>query len=98
MKTKTIGAGVAAAMLLVPATAMAVDYPPLTDPGKPGKRPSHTHTLKGCKKGKGCFKTIQKAVGKAKKGDTVKVGAGRYKAPVKISGSKKAYLRLIGNP
>src|SRR4051812_47821805 len=98
MKTKTIGAGVAAAMLLVPATAMAVDYPPPTDPGKPGKRPAHTHTLKVCKHGKHCFKTIQKAVNTAKKGDTIKVASGTYRAPVKISGGKKAYLRLIGNP
>jgi hypothetical protein len=97
VRTRTIGAGVAAAMLLVPATAMAVDYPPPTDPGKPGKRPSHTHTLKVCKKGKGCFKTIQKAIDKAKKGDTIKIAAGTYKGGVKISGQKKAYLRLIGN-
>jgi hypothetical protein len=98
MRFRGIGAGVAAAMLLVPATAMAVDYPPPSDPGKPGKRPKHTHTLKVCKHGKKCFKTIQRAVDKAHKGDTIKVAAGTYKAPVKISGSKKAYLRLIGNP
>jgi hypothetical protein len=98
MRIRTMGAGVAAAMLLVPASAMAVDYPPPTDPGKPGKRPTGTHTLKVCKKGKGCFKTIQKAIDKAKKGDTVKLAAGTYKGGVKITGSKKAYLRLIGNP
>jgi Periplasmic copper-binding protein (NosD) len=98
MRIRALGTSLAAAMLLVPATAMAVDYPPPTDPGKPGKRPTHTKTLKVCKKGKNCFKTIQKAVDKAHKGDTIKVAAGTYKAPVKISGSKKAYLRLIGNP
>src|SRR4051812_34737764 len=98
MRLRTFGTSLAAAMMLVPATAMAADYPAPTDPGKPGKRPSHTHTLKVCKHGKKCFKTIQKAVDKAHKGDTVKVAAGTYKAPVKISGGKKAYLRLIGNP
>ena len=98
MRIRTIGASAAAAMLLVPASAMAVDYPPPSDPGKPGKRPSHTHTLKVCKKGKGCFKTIQKAVNAAAKGDTIKIAAGTYHEGVKIKGKKKAYLRLIGNP
>jgi hypothetical protein len=98
MRIRALGTSVAAAMLLVPATAMAVAYPPPSDPGKPGKPPKHTKTLKVCKHGKKCFKTIQKAVDKAHKGDTVKVAAGTYTAPVKISGSKKAYLRLIGNP
>ena len=97
MRTRTIGAGEATAMLLVPATAMAVDYPPPTDPGKPGKRPAHTHTLKVCKHGKGCFKTIQKAVDKASKGDTIKVSAGVYREGVRITGRKKDWLRLIGN-
>jgi hypothetical protein len=97
MRLRTIGAGVAAAMLLVPASAMAVTYPPPSDPGKPGKRPTNTHTLKVCKHGKKCFKTIQKAVNAAKKGDTIKVAAGTYHEGVKIAGQKKAYLRLIGN-
>jgi hypothetical protein len=98
MRIRPIGMGVAAAVLLAPATALAVNYPPPTDPGKPGKRPAHTHTLKVCKKGKGCFKTIQKAVNAAKKGDTVKIAAGTYREGVKIAGAKKAYLRLVGNP
>jgi hypothetical protein len=97
MRSRTIGAGVAAAMLLMPASAMAVTYPPPSDPGKPGKRPTNTHTLKVCKHGKHCFKTIQKAVNAAKKGDTIKVAAGTYREGVKIAGQKKAYLRLIGN-
>jgi hypothetical protein len=84
-------------MLLVPATAMAVTYPPPSDPGKPGKRPTHTHTLKVCKSGKHCFKTIQKAVNAAKKGDTVKIAAGTYHEGVKVTGQSKAWLRLIGN-
>jgi hypothetical protein len=93
-----MGASAAAAFLLFPATAMAVDYPPPTDPGKPGKRPTGTHTLKVCKQGKKCFKTIQKAIDKAKRGDTVKVAAGTYRVGVKIAGKKKDFLRLIGNP
>src|SRR3954454_11712250 len=96
MKIRTIGASVAAAALLVPATAMAVDYPPPSDPGKPGKRPTHTKTLHVSKHGKG-FKTIQKAVNAAHKGDTIKIAAGTYRESVKITGQKKAYLRLIGN-
>ena len=100
MRIRTIGASAAALMLLVPASAMAVDYPPPSDPGKPGKRPSNTDTLKVCKKGKpkGCFKTIQKAVNAAHKGDTIKVPHGTYRQDVVIDGKKKAYLRLIGDP
>src|SRR3954465_431790 len=98
MRIRGLGTSLAAAMLLVPATAMAVDYPAPTDPGKPGKRPKHTHTLKVCKHGKNCFKTIQKAIDKAHKGATIKLAAGTCHGGVTIKGSKKAYLRLIGNP
>jgi hypothetical protein len=98
MRLRTFGTSLAAALLLAPATAMAIDYPAPTDPGKPGKRPKHTHTLKVCKHGKGCFKDIQKAINKAHKGDTIKLAAGVYHGGVQIKGSKKAYLRLIGNP
>jgi hypothetical protein len=97
MTGRALGTALAAAMLLAPATAMATDYPPPTDPGKPGKRPSHTHTLKVCKHGKKCFRTIQKAVNAAHKGDTIKVAAGTYHEGVKITGRKKDWLRLIGN-
>ena len=97
MRRTGLGSVVAIAVLTAPATAMAVDYPPPTDPGKPGKRPAHTHTLKVCKHGKGCFRTIQKAVNKASKGDTIKVSTGVYREGVKITGRKKDWLRLIGN-
>jgi hypothetical protein len=85
-------------MLLVPASAMAVNYPPPSNPGSTSKPPKHTHTLKVCKHGKGCFKTIQKAVNAAKAGDKIKIAAGTYREGVKVTGAKKAYLRLIGNP
>jgi hypothetical protein len=83
------------------APAMAVTYPPPGDPGNVQKKPGGKHhTLKVCAKGKkakGCFKTIQKAIDKAKAGDTVKVPAGTYKEGLKIQGPKKRYLSLIGN-
>jgi plastocyanin len=93
-----IGATAALAIsLLVPATAMAVDYPPPSNPGGPSKRPKNTKTLKVCKHGKGCIKTVQKAVNRAKAGDTIKIGHGTYREGVSVSGRKKAYLRLIGD-
>jgi hypothetical protein len=89
---------VLATALLVPATAMAVSYPAPSNPGSPAKRPQNTHTLKVCRHGNGCIKTIQTAVNKAKAGDTIKIADGTYREGVKISGARKAWLRLIGNP
>jgi hypothetical protein len=83
--------------LLVPATAMAVDYPAPSNPAKPGKRPTNTRTLKVCKHGKRCIKTIQKAVNKAHAGDTIKVANGTYKEGVIVKGHKKDFLTFIGN-
>jgi hypothetical protein len=87
--------------LALAAPAGAVKYPPPGDPGNIQKKPGGKHhTLKVCAKGKkakGCFKTIQKAIDKAKAGDTVKVSNGTYKEGLKIQGPKKRYLSLIGN-
>jgi Periplasmic copper-binding protein (NosD) len=95
----TRGAGAALAVaLLAPASAMAVTYPPPSDPGSPSKPPKHTHTLKVCKQKKCRYHRIQKAINHAKQGDTVKVANGTYREGLKISGRKKAFLRLIGNP
>ncbi|MEA2428207.1 MAG: hypothetical protein QOF37_1835, partial [Thermoleophilaceae bacterium] len=98
MRTRTGGLAVLATALLVPATAMAVSYPAPSNPGSPAKRPQNTHTLKVCRHGNGCIKTIQTAVNKAKAGDTIKIADGTYREGVKISGARKAWLRLIGNP
>jgi hypothetical protein len=98
MRSRIGGFAVLATALLVPATAMAASYPPPSNPGSPAKRPQHTHTLKVCKHGKGCIKTIQKAVNKAKAGDTIRIAPGTYREGVKITGAKKAWLQLIGNP
>ena len=93
------GTGAALAIaLLAPATAVAAGYPAPSDPGGPSKRPTHTKTLHVCKHGKRCIKTIQQAVNRAKAGDTIRIANGTYREGVKISGRKKAYLRLIGNP
>ncbi|HEX6021313.1 MAG TPA: right-handed parallel beta-helix repeat-containing protein [Solirubrobacter sp.] len=86
--------------LVAPAAASAQEYPEPKDPGpvqsKP-KGPHKTHTV--CKQRRRCdFTTIQKAVDKAKAGDTIRVRNGVYREAVRITGSKKRYLRLIGNP
>jgi hypothetical protein len=91
---------VAAAALVAPAAASAQTYPEPKDPGKvqpKPKGPHHTHTV--CKKKGRCdYRSIQKAVNKAKAGDTIRVRNGVYREAVKISGKKKRYLKLIGNP
>jgi hypothetical protein len=87
--------------LALAAPAMAADYPAPSDPGKVQTKPKGPHhTLKVCAKGKkskGCFKTIQKAINKAKAGDTVKVPHGTWREGVLIQGAKKRYLNLIGD-
>ena len=89
---------VVALALLVPGVASAQTYPEPKDPGPvaaPPKGPHKTHTV--CKKG--CdFKSIQKAVNKARAGDTIRVKNGTYREAVKINGSGKRYLKLVGNP
>jgi hypothetical protein len=83
--------------LLAPATASA-QYPEPKEPGKVQPKPKGPHkTYTVCKKG--CaFTTIQKAVDKAKAGDTVRVKDGVYREAVKVDGSGKRYLKLVGNP
>ncbi len=98
MSIRRITTAALAAALLVPATSMAGQYPPPSNPGGPDSAPKDGRTLKVCKKGKRCFKTIQKAVNAARAGDTVKVANGRYREGVKVSGRKKAFLKLVGNP
>jgi hypothetical protein len=92
--------GLASAALLAPAVAGA-QQPPYPEPKEPGKvqaapkGPHKTYTVchKGC-----AFDTIQKAVDKAKAGDTIRVRNGVYREAVNINGSGKRYLKLVGNP
>jgi len=91
------GIGIAVALAL-PAIAGAQTYPEPKEPGKVAPKPKgpfHTYTV--CKRG--CdFRKIQAAVDKAKAGDKVKIKSGTYREAVKVTGPKKAYLRIVGNP
>lgn len=90
---------VLAAALLLPAGAAAQTYPEPRQPGPVEPRPPRpyaTHTV--CKKGRCDFRTIQAAVNAADAGDTIRVRRGVYREAVRISGRRKRYLKLIGNP
>src|SRR3954451_3527346 len=97
---RTLFAALAAAALLAPAAASAQSYPKPQAPGKVEAKPKGPHkTYTVCKKKRHCdFTTIQKAVDKARAGDTIRVRDGVYREAVQINGQKKRYLRLIGNP
>jgi hypothetical protein len=95
-----LAAAVAIAVALVaPAAATAQTYPEPQQPGKVAPKPKgpfKTHTV--CKKRGRCdFRTIQKAVNKARAGDRISVKRGVYREAVTISGRKKRYLRIVGD-
>ncbi len=89
-----------AVALLAPTAAHAQTYPEPKEPGKveaKPKGPFKTHTV--CAKKNRCdFRTIQKAVNRARAGDTIRVRNGVYRESVRITGRGKRYLKLIGNP
>src|SRR3954451_439459 len=101
MRRSALAALALAGALVLPAAATAAQhYPEPKDPGKVAPKPKgpfKTYTV--CKKKNRCdFRTIQKAVNKAKAGDKVKVRPGVYHEQVMITGRKKRYLRIIGKP
>ncbi|HWK27905.1 MAG TPA: right-handed parallel beta-helix repeat-containing protein [Solirubrobacter sp.] len=86
------------ASLAVPAVAGAQSYPEPKQPGPveaPPKGPHKTYTV--CASSRCDFKSIQKAVNRARAGDTIRVRNGVYREAVKINGRGKRYLKLIGN-
>jgi hypothetical protein len=88
---------VLAVALVAPAAANAQTYPEPKLPGPVEAAPKGPHKTYTVCKSKCDFKAIQKAVDKARAGDTVKVKNGTYREAVKINGSKKRYLKLVGN-
>ncbi len=86
--------------LLLPAAALAQEpsYPEPKDPGKVVAPPKgKSKTFRVCKHG--CkFSRINAAVKKAKAGDKIKVKNGTYRESVKVSGARKSYIKLVGNP
>jgi hypothetical protein len=92
-------AALAAVALLAPATASAQSYPEPKQPGPVAAKPKGPHeTWSVCKQRRRCdFRTIQKAVNKARAGDTIRVRNGVYREAVKVNGQKKRYLKLVGN-
>src|SRR5688500_11916708 len=99
MRFRTAAVAALATGLLIPASGLAQtpSYPEPKDPGKVAPKPSgkgKTRTVckKGCK-----FKTIQAAVNKSKKGDTVRIKNGTYREAVAVRGARKSYLKIIGN-
>jgi hypothetical protein len=92
------GAALVAALATAPA-ALAVDYPPPNNPGQNVSKPKGPfRTLRVCKVGHHCFPRIQDAVNEARAGDTIRVDHGTWREAVKISGAKKRYIKLIGDP
>ncbi len=78
-----------------PASADPPVYPPPSKPKVQSKPHGPFHTLRVGKHAR--FKTISAAVKKARAGDTIRVANGSYHEGVIVQGSKKRYLRIIGN-
>ncbi|NLT05988.1 MAG: hypothetical protein GXY03_06730 [Solirubrobacterales bacterium] len=87
------------AALALPATAVAVDYPPAGNPGKGGKqvRKGKPKTFKVCKAKRCKYRTIGAAVRKARGGDTIKVANGVYRESVNVTGPRYDRLKIVGN-
>ena len=95
--TTTLALPATAALALAPA-AQAVDYPTPSKPtGANGKPKGPFKTLRVGKSKTSKYKTIGAAVKAAKPGDTIRIADGTYREGVQLKGTKKRYLKLIGN-
>ena len=99
MRLRTAAVAGLATGLLAPAAALAQEpsYPEPANPGKVAPAPSgkgKTRTV--CKRG--CrFKTIQAAVDRARKGDTVRVRNGTYRESVSVTETVRK-VRITSSP
>ena len=101
---KVAVAGGCAVALAAPAGAPAGnEYPPPVSPT--GRQPAPDgpfRTIRVCaptgRKTRGCARTIQSAVNRARPGDTVRIPNGTYRESVSIAGRRKRYIKLVGNP
>jgi plastocyanin len=98
LRPTILPAALLAAVLLLPATASALDYPPPKEPGKVTAKPKGPHKTRTVCKRRSCkFHSIQKAVNASRAGDTIRVRSGTYHEGVTVKGAKKSYLRIIGD-
>ena len=95
---KTLLIAVVALALLLPAAATAGNYPPAGNPGKgKKKRSGKAKTFTVCKQKKCKYKSINKAIKKARGGDLIRVKKGTYREGVKVTGSGYDGLRIVGD-
>ncbi len=86
------------ALALVPAVAVAGSYPPAGNPGKAKKKRSgKARTFTVCKQKRCKYKTINRAIRKARGGDLIRVRKGTYREGVKVTGSGYDGLRIVGD-
>ena len=95
---KTLLIAVVALALVAPAAAIAGNYPPAGNPGKgKNKRAGKAKTFTVCKQKKCKYKSINRAIAKARGGDLIRVKKGTYREGVKVVGSGYDGLRIVGD-
>ena len=81
-----------------PPRASAQTYPAPKDPARSSRsRRARTRPTPCARSRRATSRTIQKAVNKARAGDTIRVRNGIYREAVKINGKRSATCKLVGN-